>query len=57
MIDGCATNEAGEPVDEMLGIFPIDEAQQMADDRDVDLVLINEKGDPPVCKIIDYKSY
>ena len=23
----------------------------------VDLVLINDKGDPPVCKIIDYGKY
>lgn len=57
VINGCNSNEAGEPVDEMVGIFPIEEAQQMADDLEVDLVLINDKGDPPVCKIIDYGKY
>ena len=57
VIDGCAMNDAGEIVDEMLGIYPIDEALQMADEKEVDLVLINDKGDPPVCKIIDYGKY
>lgn len=43
--------------DEMLGIFSIDEAQDMANEQELDLVLINENGDPPVCKIIDYGKY
>jgi translation initiation factor IF-3 len=43
--------------EDMLGIFSIDEAQDMADEQELDLVLINENGDPPVCKIIDYGKY
>ena len=47
-------NPAGE---EMLGIYSIDEAQDMADEAELDLVLINDKGDPPVVKIINYGKY
>ncbi len=31
--------------------------QEMADEQNLDLVMINENGDPPVCKIIDYGKY
>ena len=43
--------------DEMLGIMPIEEARERAEEAGVDLVLINENADPPVCKIIDYGKY
>ena len=49
-------NESTEN-DIMVGIFPLAEAQAYADNLQVDLVLINEKGDPPVCKAIDYGKY
>ena len=29
----------------------------MAEAEDLDLVMIAEKADPPVCKIIDYKKF
>ena len=48
-------NETGEDV--MLGIFPLVEALATAAKYEVDLVMINDKGDPPVCKIIDYGKY
>ncbi len=32
-------------------------ALSMAQDEGLDLVLIAEKADPPVCKIIDYKKF
>ncbi|RYG69943.1 translation initiation factor IF-3 [archaeon] len=41
----------------MLGIFPIEEALEMAKQKEQDLVLINENADPPVCKIIDYGKH
>jgi len=50
-------DEEGPNAEEMLGIFPIEEAQSMADEQELDLVMINENGDPPVCKIIDYGKY
>lgn len=47
----------GEPTEVMAGIFPIAEALKMAEEFDMDLVLINDKGDPPVCKVIDYGKF
>jgi translation initiation factor IF-3 len=49
--------EDGEPTDVMAGIFPIGEALKMAESYQLDLVLINEKGDPPVCKVIDFGKF
>jgi translation initiation factor IF-3 len=43
--------------DEMIGIVPIERALQEARIRELDLVLINEKSDPPVCKVIDFGKY
>lgn len=35
----------------------IQEAQRMADDAEVDLVLIAPTAKPPVCRIVDYGKY
>ncbi len=35
----------------------IEEARKIADDMELDLVLIAEKADPPVCKVIDYQKF
>lgn len=43
--------------EEMLGIYSLDDALEKALEMELDLVLINEKGDPPVCKIIDYGKF
>jgi len=43
-------DEAGEP----LGVVAIDRAQEMAREKEVDLVEISPKAEPPVCKLIDY---
>lgn len=40
-----------------LGIVPIDKAQQMAIDANLDLVKIAPQAKPPVCKIMDYGKY
>jgi len=42
---------------EQLGIMPIQKAQELADQQQLDLVLIAPKGNPPVCKIMDYGKY
>jgi len=42
---------------EQLGILTPDEAQKIAEDRDLDLVLVSDKADPPVCRIMDYGKY
>ena len=41
----------------MHGIVSLSEALKIADSYDLDLVMINDKGDPPVCKVIDYGKY
>jgi translation initiation factor IF-3 len=40
-----------------LGIFSSREALQMAEEKELDLVLMSDKADPPVCKIIDYGKH
>ena len=43
--------------DIMVGVVTLAEAQEYADRLQVDLVMINDKGDPPVCKAIDYGKF
>lgn len=40
-----------------LGIMSSREAQQMANDKNLDLVKISPNAKPPVCKIINYGKY
>ncbi|MDI6861087.1 MAG: translation initiation factor IF-3 [Caldisericia bacterium] len=40
-----------------LGIYPIQEALQIAEDKGLDLVEINPDANPPVCKILDYGKF
>lgn len=42
---------------EQLGIKPLAEAQALADDANVDLVLIQPQATPPVAKIMDYGKF
>ncbi|MGC8981899.1 MAG: translation initiation factor IF-3 [Minisyncoccia bacterium] len=40
-----------------LGIFDIESAMKIADEKNLDLILVSEKAEPPVVKIGDYKKY
>lgn len=40
-----------------IGIVPVKEALKTAVERDLDLVEISPKSNPPVCKIMDYGKY
>jgi translation initiation factor IF-3 len=42
---------------EQLGILTPQEAQRIADENGLDLVLVSDKADPPVCRIMDYGKY
>lgn len=42
------------PGGEMMGIVPAEEALLVAKKAGLDLVLVAEESDPPVCKILDY---
>lgn len=45
------------PKGEQLGVKTKEDALVLADYAGFDLVLINEKSDPPVCKLMDYKKF
>lgn len=45
------------PDGEQLGVKPIDEAQKIALEQDLDLVEVAPQANPPVCKIMDYGKY
>ena len=40
-----------------LGVITREAALEVAKERDLDLVLVSEKADPPVCRIMDYGKY
>lgn len=42
---------------DMVGVVPIDEAKKRAADQDLDLVLIANNPENPVCKIMDYGKF
>jgi len=42
---------------EKTGIYSIEEALKMAEERELDLVEISPNAEPPVCKIIDYQKF
>ncbi len=45
------------PDGEMLGIMETRDAQRFARERELDLVEVNPKAHPPVCKVMDYGKY
>ena len=40
-----------------LGIITPQEALRIAEEKNLDLVLVSDKADPPVCRILDYGKY
>lgn len=40
-----------------IGIVPIQQAQDLAREKDLDLVEISPTANPPVCKVMDYGKY
>lgn len=42
---------------QMLGIYPIHQALQISDEIGLDLVEVNPKADPPVCRIMDFGKF
>jgi translation initiation factor IF-3 len=43
--------------DKNVGLFKTAEAIKMAEEKELDLVEINPKAEPPVCKMIDYSNF
>jgi len=46
----------GENIDGQ-GVVSIEEARRMAEGLELDLVLISDKADPPVCRVIDFQKF
>lgn len=42
---------------EQLGVLATSAAQNIADERGLDLVLMSPNGNPPVCKLMDYGKF
>lgn len=40
-----------------LGVMTPEEARRIAEEQELDLVLVSDKADPPVCRIMDYGKY
>jgi translation initiation factor IF-3 len=40
-----------------LGILTPSEALRLAEEKELDLVLVSDKADPPVCRVMDYGKY
>ncbi|PIP23473.1 MAG: translation initiation factor IF-3 [Candidatus Nealsonbacteria bacterium CG_4_10_14_0_2_um_filter_38_17] len=40
-----------------LGVLPLSEAFDLAEKRELDIIQVTEKLDPPVCKLMDYGKY
>ena len=40
-----------------MDIYPIEEALKIADEKELDLVEISPKAEPPVCKVMDYRKF
>ena len=42
---------------EQIGIVPIDKALELAKSENLDLLLISNQSNPPVCKIVDFGQF
>jgi len=40
-----------------LGVMPHREALSIAQEKELDLVLVSDKANPPVCRVMDYGKY
>ena len=39
------------------GVYPIDKARQIAKEQELDLVVISDKAEPFIARILDYKKF
>ena len=42
---------------EMLGVVPLEQALETAEESGLDLVEVSPNAEPPVCKVLDYGKY
>lgn len=46
-----------DETEKQLGIISLEEALQIAKERNLDLIQVSEKAEPPVCKLMNYGKY
>jgi len=46
-----------DETEKQLGVMDLEQALRMAQERNLDLIQVTEKVEPPVCKIMDYGKY
>jgi translation initiation factor IF-3 len=39
------------------GVYPLSKALQIAEEQELDLVVISDKSDPYICRVLDYKKF
>ncbi|MGL6038845.1 MAG: translation initiation factor IF-3, partial [Soonwooa sp.] len=39
------------------GVYPLAKAQQIADDQELDLVVISDKSEPYIARVLEYKKF
>ncbi|MGM5631588.1 translation initiation factor IF-3 [Apibacter raozihei] len=54
-IDVPEVRLVGENVNQ--GVLPVKEALRIAEEQELDLVMITATANPPVCRIVDYKKF
>ncbi|WP_395094065.1 translation initiation factor IF-3 [Vaginella massiliensis] len=54
-IDVDEVRVVGEGIES--GVYSIDKALELAQEQNLDLVMISEKAVPPVCRIVEYKKF
>ena len=42
---------------EMLGVMTLDEALDLADEQELDVIVISPDADPPVCRLVSYDKF
>ncbi len=57
MIRGVAEVRLIDSEGKQVGIVPLQQAQDLAREKDLDLVEISPTANPPVCKVMDYGKY
>ena len=51
------TNQVFLVGEDFKDTYSTKEALDIADEKELDLVMVGEKADPPVCKLMDYNKY
>jgi translation initiation factor IF-3 len=57
MIRGISEVRLIDAEGKQVGVVPLAQAQEMAREKDLDLVEISPTANPPVCKVMDYGKY